>query len=173
MKTMMVTGHRPSKLLGGYGKFSPGRIALRDKMAEILRSEKPDLAISGMALGVDQDFAETALVLGIPLLAAVPFKGQEATWPIESRILYHDLLKGAHRIVIVSEGGYSAEKMMKRNAWMVNQLTERDDACLAVYDGSKGGTENCVRYAQSRGKRMIFLDPRSLVPETVADDTPY
>jgi uncharacterized phage-like protein YoqJ len=46
--------------------------------------------------------------------------------------------------VIVCEGGYHPDKLQKRNIWMVDRST----AVLALWDGSKGGTANCVKYAE-------------------------
>jgi uncharacterized phage-like protein YoqJ len=47
--------------------------------------------------------------------------------------------------VLVSPGGYAAHKMHVRNKWMVNKCNK----VLALWDGSKGGTGNCVSYALS------------------------
>ena len=45
--------------------------------------------------------------------------------------------------------------MQKRNEYMVD-LT---DKVIAVWDGSKGGTGNCVRYAEKCGKEIIRILP--------------
>ncbi len=146
----MITGHRPNKL-GGYAS-SPIQIEVRAWMrAELntfhLRYGPRLRAISGMALGVDQWWAEEALRLGVPLHAYVPFIGQEAAWPIASREHYQHLLGQAETVVICSPGGYAARKMQIRNQRMV------DDAqiYLAVWDGTYGGTANCVGYMTQRG----------------------
>jgi uncharacterized phage-like protein YoqJ len=70
-----------------------------------------------MALGVDQDFAEICIQLGIPFTAAVPHLGQEVLWPEESQNKYRGLLGQAAQIVIVSPGGYAAWKLQKRNEY--------------------------------------------------------
>lgn len=96
-----------------------------------------------MALGVDQDFAQISIELAIPFTAALPFIGQEDRWPESSRKYYEWLLERADDVVVVSPGGYSAAKMQVRNEWMVDNC----DHLVAVWDGSEGGTGNCVRYA--------------------------
>jgi uncharacterized phage-like protein YoqJ len=109
-----------------------------------------------MALGVDQWAAHIAYKLGIPFLAAIPFEGQEKAWPKQSQLTFHLLLKMAKEKVIVSEGGYSAYKMQVRNEWMV----DRCDKLIAIWDGTPGGTGNCVQYANSKNKEIIFINPR-------------
>jgi len=134
------TGHRPEKL-GGYSNTVRER--LTDLAAAYLSSRNPTKVISGMALGWDTAIALAAIKLHIPLIAAVPFKGQESRWQLPDRERFNYILSVASEIVIVSDGGYSASKMMVRNAWMVDHC----DRLLALHDGSSGGTGNCVNYA--------------------------
>ena len=54
------------------------------------------------------------------------------------------------------DGGYAGYKLQKRNEWMVDHC----DILIAVWDGTSGGTANCVNYAQSVNKEKIFIDPR-------------
>jgi uncharacterized phage-like protein YoqJ len=148
------TGHRPSKL----GGFSiPNKIFnyVCKFTEEILLKEKPDKVITGMALGFDVYLAQISYKLSIPFIAAVPFKGQESKWPKESQNLYTKLLGLADEIVIVSPGEYSAEKMQIRNEWMVNNSNK----VIAAWNGSPGGTGNCVKYARSIGKEIIRINP--------------
>jgi uncharacterized phage-like protein YoqJ len=151
------TGHRPNKL-GGYNLPNPTYIKVCLEIDKHLRELKPEKVISGMALGVDQWAANIAIKLQIPLLAAVPFEGQEKKWPEHSRIIYQKLLAKASEMVYVCSPGYSNSKMQERNKWMVDQC----DILIAVWDGTAGGTGNCVKYAQSVKKtdEIIFIDPR-------------
>lgn len=154
MTVIAVTGHRPDKL-GGYDFSNSKRIWVRDQLRYKLLELKPELCISGMALGVDQDFAYVCIEMAIPFIAAIPFLGQEGAWPKESQEFYKELLKHASKQVIVSEGGYAAFKMQKRNKWMVDNC----DKLIAVWDGTEGGTGNCVKYAKSVNKDIIHIDP--------------
>lgn len=141
------TGHRPNKI-GGY---TPEAVNLLNMFAEeILKNvlPTPTKIISGMALGWDQALARAAVVLDIPFIAAVPFNGQESAWPYTSRLYYKNLLAKASKIHVVCPGGYSAWKMQERNKWMVDNC----NILLALWDGSTGGTKNCVDYAQSMYK---------------------
>lgn len=149
------TGHRPDKL-GGFKLPNPTYIKVCRQIESTLKELKPEKVISGMALGVDQWAAFIAHKLNIPFLAAVPFINQECKWPTSSQETYHKLIKLAEETIIVSDGEYSAKKMQTRNEWMV----DRCDQLIAVWDGSAGGTGNCVNYAKSKNKSIIYIDPR-------------
>jgi uncharacterized phage-like protein YoqJ len=89
----------------------------------------------------------------VPLVAAVPFEGQERKWPEESRNLFRRVLNAAAEVVCVSEGGFSARAMQARNEWVV----DRCDALAALWNGSGGGTANCVFYAVKVGRPVLNL----------------
>lgn len=139
-----ATGHRPNKL-GGYGDDAFRRLV--QVARRVLSGAPSDLQIiSGMALGWDQAWLTAALELGVPAHAAVPFAGQESAWPSQSQATYRGLIARCTSVTVVSEGEYSAAKMQIRNEWMV----DRSLCVIALWDGTNGGTANCVRYAQKR-----------------------
>lgn len=145
LKVIAGTGHRPDKLARNCDPYSP---LLTERLTDLaiwyLRRECPDKVISGTALGWDIALGIAALRLEIPLIAAVPFKGQEKLWKLEDQYLYHNVLEQCEQVTIVCDGGYEARKMMIRNRWMVDRCTQ----VVALYDGySSGGTANCVKYA--------------------------
>ena len=139
------TGHRPNKL-GGYTRDA--RTRLFNTAIRSLEHLRPTKLISGMALGWDQALARACVELNIPFIAAVPFAGQETVWPAASQREYRELCEAASDFIIVSPGGYSAAKMQIRNEWMVDHC----DRVLALWDGSPGGTRNCVDYAKTVNK---------------------
>jgi len=142
---LAATGHRPDKL-GGY---SPDVSSMLRRLAASCIGElRPDQVISGMALGWDIAVAEAALLAGVPLTAAVPCRDQDVRWPPEARERYRRILARASRVHVVSPGAYSPAKMQRRNVWMV----DRCDLLLALWDGSRGGTANCLAYADLRGR---------------------
>lgn len=145
-----ATGHRPDKL-GGYSNSA--FVRLMNLAAEYLVQLEGCTAISGMALGWDQAFAAAAVMLSRPFIAAIPFAGQESRWPEDSQARYRALLKQAQRAEVVSPGGYSPHKMQVRNRWMVDHA----DHVLALWDGSAGGTRNCVEYALNKGTPVTNL----------------
>jgi uncharacterized phage-like protein YoqJ len=153
-KIVSFTGHRPS-VLGGF--LNPNPIQekvfsfLRDKLLEI----QPEKAITGMALGVDTWAAEVCLELEIPILAAIPFIGQEKIWPKASQEKYRLILERSAEQHVVCEGEYAAWKMQVRNQWMV----DHSDIVIAIFTGQAGGTKNCVDYALKKKKEMIVFNP--------------
>ncbi len=149
------TGHRPNKL-GGYKIPNPTYIKVCQEIDKALKELKPEKVISGMALGIDQWAASIAYKLNIPFLAAIPFEGQEKAWPEESQKTFRLLRRLAAEEVIVSEGGYSPAKMQIRNEWMVDHC----DKLIAVWDGTQGGTGNCIEYAKSVNKDIYYINPR-------------
>lgn len=154
MKIIAGTGHRPSKL-SGYKVPNPTYNFVCQQIEKILLKENPDKIISGMALGFDMWFAFVANKLKIPFIAAVPFLGQELIWPKSSQIIYHNLLSKALEKVIVSDGSYSPSKLQIRNKWMVDNC----DKLIACFDGSTGGTANCIEYAKSLNKEILLISP--------------
>jgi uncharacterized phage-like protein YoqJ len=161
-----VTGHRPNKLGNDYQYTSQFTYNLRDKFIELLKEFGATEAISGMALGVDQIFAYSALIARVPLIAAIPFDGQEKVWPPKSQQRYRELLaSAAHREYISTSKHYTKDVMQKRNVWMVDQLVDTPGKLIAVWNGSTGGTYNCVNYASSRLKteQIVIIKPDSLI----------
>ncbi len=143
-----ATGHRPKKL-------APREIAyskhVRERLTHLatayLKREKPSEVISGMAPGWDTAVAIASLDLKIPLIVAVPFKGQESRWSEYDKGMYDLILRLAANVFIVSPGGYEPQKMQLRNIWM----TDRCHKLVALWDGSNGGTRNCIAYAEEKG----------------------
>lgn len=156
-----VTGHRPPKL-GGYRTPNPIYRAVRNAITEYLQEqqaeiiETPDtlVVLSGMALGVDQWTADICNEWGIPWDAIIPFRGFEGRWPDDAQRRYHQLLETARTTHFVADTyEYKAAHLYRRNAWMV----DHSDHVLAIWNGSPGGTANCVEYARRRGKRVENL----------------
>jgi uncharacterized phage-like protein YoqJ len=150
------TGHRPNKL--GVGAYAGYHRLVQRRLIDLARAAllreharaPVQAVVSGMALGWDMALAEAALELNIPLWAYVPFIGQEQTWPHLSQLRYLDLCSRADAFFVCCPGAYAPWKMQARNERMVNMLTD-EDRLLALWDGTAGGTWNCLAYAERRG----------------------
>lgn len=149
-----VTGHRIDKL--GYNPPNPIYNYVCQETEKIFKELKPDKIITGMAIGFDSYVAFIAHKLNIPFLAAVPFKNQEIKWPDKTQKTYHKLLALAAEVVIVSSGEYSVYKMQIRNQYIV----DNSDIMLACFDGSPGGTQNCINYTKFKNKEIIYINPK-------------
>lgn len=155
-RPVMVTGHRPDKL-GGY-RITPNSLGaqyrelwhpkLRDVLIE-LNIDGDVLGVSGMAQGIDQAYASLCIDLNIPFLAAVPFVGQESIWPPVAQQRYQTLLAKASEVVYVKDwrppqNANFARLLHERNQWMVDYCKERNGHAIVVWDGTRGGTKDCL-----------------------------
>lgn len=154
-----ITGHRK---LGSHNIPNPVYNYVAKELENKFLELKPDKVITGMALGTDTLAAEICLKLNIPYLAAIPFVGQENLWKPQQKQTYNDLLFEANETFVVCSGGYATYKLQKRNQWMVNNA----DLILAVFDGSSGGTKNCIDYAKLLNKQIIIINPNEGVDAT-------
>jgi uncharacterized phage-like protein YoqJ len=141
------TGHRPDKI-GGYDSERQWQVVLFAD--EILKQTKPRKIISGMAQGWDIAVARSAARLGIPFIAAVPCAGQERLWTPEGKKLYRSVLELAEEVRVISPGAYNERAMDIRNKWMV----DFSQHLIALWDGSPGGTSNCVKYATRKNAEI-------------------
>ncbi len=151
---MAFTGHRPNKL-GGYKKNNPMQRKVRLHMREHLKRTRPGAVISGLAVGIDQWAAIEALFLGIPVIGAVPFVGQQSRWPDQAQREYEAIVACCTHIHVVCSGGYHPEKMQIRNRWMVDHCT----ALTGYWNGTTGGTYNCLEYAWSISRELFLFNP--------------
>lgn len=167
-RTMGFTGHRPQRL-GGFDERLPIWEALRKRLYVETREAIAQgyyTFISGMALGVDTIAAEAVLTLreqlpdlGIKLVAAVPFEGQERKWPVAAQQRYRRLLEQADYVYTVCPPGFANWKLHRRNQWVV----DHSSLLLALWDGIEdGGTYRCVAYAKRVGRDVVVIHPGEL-----------
>lgn len=161
--TVAATGHRPDKLYG-YDIHDIRYLLLMAKIQQYLRQVGCTRGISGMALGMDIIFAEAVLNLkkeGIPikLTCAIPCKNHKAKWGKSRWVdLYDQITQQADEVVVVSDCFYNQFVMQERNKWMV----DRCDILLALYNGTEGGTKNCIDYAVGKKKEIVVMNPQTL-----------
>lgn len=154
---VVVTGHRDALHT---------RPVLQTILKGIQARRTPLEAITGMALGVDLDFADAALDLGIPVVAALPVVDHCARWHGDAQERHARVLQQATRVIQVwKQPGYIctgyAAQMFARNRWMVDQIQQ--GLLIAVWDGRlRGGTYNCMKEAQKRGVKILRVDPQTM-----------
>ena len=170
MPTACFTGHRQ---INGeyYSHDNPTKewLALRNQLqatiTSFVKERNVDHFISGMAIGVDSVAVESvALVRAfggstVNIVAAIPFPSQASAWPAAAQARWLELRGLCSVNVVVSADPYSPQKMQICNMWMV----EHSDYVIAVWDGvQKGGTWNCIQYAQLMGKPVFHIHPITL-----------
>ena len=155
--TVGFTGHRPQKLNYEWDLDGPMSNWIKSELVLILSAFKPSEGIVGMALGFDMLAAIVCLKEGIPLTCALPCRNQHLRWPQKSQLLYLQILSKATRIVYVHDGLYTNTCMQERNVWMADHSSRM----VSCHNGSPGGTNNCIQYANSIGVPITNIDPRN------------
>lgn len=138
------TGHRTHKLR------RPEQEIKKDLEAAIRKAAEGGYTtfITGMAYGVDLWAGEIVVRLrgannALHLIAAIPFPGFEARWPVAWKKEYNDLLERANLVRYISKGYYSGA-YQKRNEWMVDHAA----LVIGVFNGEPSGTKNTIDYAE-------------------------
>ena len=159
------TGHRPEKLtlVDAHGvlrtAYEPAVTARVVALATaVLTRWQPSVVISGMALGWDLALAEAAVACGIPLQAFVPCESQPSRWAPAAQRHYATLLTQATEVRIVAPGPYAAWKMTARNQAMVDAVGPTGVGATR-WDGSRGGTADCVARAVAARRMMLVCWP--------------
>lgn len=166
-----VTGHRPDKLYG-YNLSDKRYFELKKVFKQFLIENNCSEAISGMALGVDTVFALAVLELknegfDIKLRCAIPCLNHSSNWYNKSDIdRYNSILEKADFVDIVSKESYKPYLMQVRNKYMVDKA----DIVLSVWNGTKGGTANCLDYAEIKNKPIYNISPASLKIERILNN---
>lgn len=155
------TGHRPTKLPWGLNEDDPRCMALKDELTA--RLEGVYLTgfrhfICGMAIGCDMYFAEAVLKLkekysDVSLEAAIPCGDQPDKWNTAQRQRYNHIIDHCDKVTVL-QISYSADCMMKRNQYMV----DNSSLILSCFNGSSGGTMKTLLYAQRQGLQTIIID---------------
>lgn len=154
-----LTGHRPNKLYG-YNLETKRYYNLKDRIKEILIENQCEEAVTGMALGADIILAYAVLELklegyDIKLHCAIPCRNHSCKWNEHDQKVYNKILQIADKVTLVTDEEYRPALMQIRNEFIVDIC----DKLIAVWNGSKGGTGNCVNYARRKNKEIIRLEP--------------
>lgn len=154
MMIVAGTGHRPNDLPCKYSDQHPWKKAVTNNLYAYLLDLFPNFIISGMALGWDMWLAEAAYDMKIPLLAYIPFRGQELRWSRGSQLLYQKLLRYSDKIKFAANH-FSIKAYQERNELMVNDC----DTLLALHSGKEhGGTWNCLEYCKTKFSKKEIIN---------------
>ena len=158
-QTCCFTGHRRIPRL------------VRVPLIELLNEEIVNLIHQGVcyfgaggALGFDTMAAFLVLRLKpryphIRLILVLPCKDQDKGWSEEDKKRYNLILRYADKVVYISEQ-YTPGCMHRRNRRLVDSST----FCICYLTDPKTGTAYTVKYAQSKGLRVLNLASPSRIP---------
>ena len=172
-----ITGHRPSSFT--FNSKLPGTTynnvftsdwskSFIEKMTGYILDKSKEKGkvrcITGMALGVDQLFAKAAMKAkeqgaDVIIHAAIPCYNQDSKWSYEAKNVYKEILRACDETYIVHRGSYNSFCMQKRNIYMVDLCNE----LIAIWDGTNGGTGNCVKYAKQTDRKINIMPPESFI----------
>lgn len=122
-----------------------------------LLDEQPDTVITDLQLGFGQAVATAALEHGIPVVAYIAHMGQGDRWSKADNERYQSLIRRCKinliRPSVPANDAVAAELVARCHEAMVDNC----NLVLALWDGSDGGTANCVRYAEDK-----FIDVQNI-----------
>lgn len=151
VKRIGVTGHRG---------IPPEALAhIRAGMHAALCGHRGSLeALSSLAVGADQLFADVALACGAELTVVIPSGDYERGFARPDELAHYRRLKSlATREIQLSFPTSTDEAYYAAGAY----IADRCDRLLAVWDGrparGHGGTGDIVRYARDLGKPVTVL----------------
>ena len=141
------TGHRPEKLNAPEEEI---RRWLEDQIDQAV-DDGYTTFITGCAMGVDIWAGEIILKKkqenpALSLIAAIPWPGFTLYWNREWRNRCQNLIRRADLAVNVCDH-YHPGVYQQRNEWMI----DRSSRLIAYYNGTAGGTQNTIAYAERKG----------------------
>ena len=135
VRFVAFTGHRHVKC-----------VEMLEALEEVARRFPNADWICGGAVGVDSNAAEYAMMHGIKLHLILPFPPEIMWkyWTPDQRAILKNTIDYAEKLSVLNPY-YDVRYYQLRNMRMVDSA----QVLIAFYDGSPGGTANCVRYACS------------------------
>jgi hypothetical protein len=133
---------------------------VRSELSRALATMGRAQAMTSLAPGSDQIFAECALAAGGDLAVIVPCDGYEASFENEDDLArYRKLLNSAAEVVTLPFPAPGEEAYWAAGRHVVDAA----DILIAVWDGlpagGLGGTADVVRYAEDAGKEVLRIWP--------------
>jgi predicted Rossmann fold nucleotide-binding protein DprA/Smf involved in DNA uptake len=145
--SVAVSGHTPF-VLGGYTDETAQR--LFELARWWLDEKRPREIVSGLAAGWDLAVAKAAVATGVPLVAALAYRGQADAWPADAAQEFRDIVSAAAEVYVYNEtkahGCYA-----RRDRWVL----ERGTVVLALWSGIDGGTARALATA-AKMDRPVF-----------------
>jgi hypothetical protein len=151
VKRIGVTGHR--------GIPAEARAHIRAGLRAVLCGHQGSMeALSSLAVGADQLFADIALDCGAELTAVIPSGDYEQGFTAPEELAHYRRLKAlATREVRLAFPYSTDEAYYAAGAYIADHC----DRLLAVWDGlparGHGGTGDIVRYARDLGKPVTVI----------------
>lgn len=165
-----ITGHRPQFLSPAENSW------VAEVLPALMRSLRQNwgaqVAISGMALGADTVWANSALDHGLRLWGYLPSPDQASRWNPQDQEKHADLATNASRLVVLGEN-YDQRWLRARNDLIIRD----SNVLVAVHKEGKtsGGTAAVIRKARACKARLIRVNVtrREVVAVTQEGERPW
>lgn len=155
--TAFFTGHRviPEKELPAV------RYGLYNAAIKLYLNEGYRNFICGGAIGFDTEAAECVIAMkerfpDVTLSLYLPCRDQTLKWNDPEQLAKYKMILGASDTVTYVSPFYTNTCMMERN----RRMADDSSVCIAYRTHSGGGTDYTVRYAGSKGIRIINIGDR-------------
>lgn len=152
-----------SNSLGGHDKDNKTRTFVKKQICNIFSEynksgDKVILGITGLGLGVEQDFAEMCIEYKNDYVVYLPFEDQESLWidlPSDITDNYKFLLKHAFKTQILSEGSYSPKKIATKHSKVIRE----SDLIIIVNDNViKNSYDTCLSICKKLNKTYVVIN---------------
>lgn len=149
-----ITGHQRLSDPSGWDWVKSEMLAL------VKASPRPLIALSSLAAGADQMFAEIVLQDGGTLEAVIPFEDYEKTFADDvDKASYRGLLESSARVEVLPRTDSDEEAYLRAGTRVVDLC----ELLVAVWDGKPaaglGGTGDVVEYALQIQRNLVHLNP--------------
>lgn len=149
-----ITGHQRLSDPSGWDWVQSEMLAL------VRKSPRPLVAISSLAIGADQLFAEIVLQAGGTLEAVIPFEEYEKTFTGDAdKASYRSLLTSSSNVEVLPKTHSDEEAYLSAG----KRVVDRCELLVAVWDGKPaaglGGTGDVVKYALQIQREVVHLNP--------------
>ncbi len=172
-KTACFTGHRPNKLFGYERDNYLQLVQILTDAVESLYTKGYTRFITGGAQGADQ-LAFWAINRAkkkypdIQSLVYVPFRGQQRVWQMKTLFgqeEYYLMLSKADTVLFLEETPTASMNVVPFLYNRNHRMVDDSDLVIGIYhegdfrEASKGGTAECLRYADKNNKPIEIINP--------------
>ncbi len=131
-----IIGAKPIGL-GGHDIHNPIRAAVYQNIISILKQyhDQSIIGLTGLGLGVEQDFARACLDIGIEYNVYLPYDNQEDYWDKLDSVIqeYHRLKDAALNVKQINVGGFSTKKILTKTQRIIHDadiiIIVKDEFC--------------------------------------------
>jgi hypothetical protein len=131
---------------------------VRKSIATELDAQRAQQALSSLAAGSDQVFADVAVGRGCQLEAVLPMPDYRARLSGDAQAEY-DRLLGMSKVTTLPGAENDEQAYFNAGAYIVDY----SDVLVAIWDERPakgfGGTADVVKYALEKGRRIVVLNP--------------